>query len=285
MIRDVAENFNTDQLALRGDDYRNLRDFSGFRIDIPRQYSYMLTPSFAMSRRYLAQIQNLRQQYRDVITYQFRFNLRFCMDDSFTVEMKVALVNDAMNLIQMIYQQIMDINASDNDIMLRIPMFGVRSFYGLYEIPNDRVQPGVSLMDLVFPGDVRNLPVLSRYNRYTRTIGEFMQRDYNKALNVFSNNDPEVEPAVIDREVEQFEEAGVIESPGLNLNTLERLLGQPDEEHKKILYVRWTVRLALNSRLTLLDEWLRNTNLSNLPDTAENVRRWREFLNVPRPPS
>lgn len=280
MLRDVAEDYDLEQRNLRLDDYTNLRDLSGFRLDVPRQYNYMLTPQFAMTRRYLAQVQNIRQRYRDMITYQFRFNLKFCMDSTFTVEMKRALVTDAMGLVNSIHQTILDLNASDNDIRLEIPMFSGRSFYGLYEIPNDRVTPDTSLMDLIFAGETRYLPVLSRYNRYTNDFASFMQRDYNKALNVFTNSDPDFDGGRVNREIEQFEEASVLESPGVDLNTLERLLGTQNDQHKKILYVRWTFRLALHVSLSALDDWLRLENLAQLPETRYNVSRWREFLNV-----
>lgn len=279
MIRDVAEEYNTEQRVLRGDQYIQLRNLSGLRIDIPRQINYMLTPQFAMTRRYLGQVQNLRQRYRDMITYQFRFNVKFCMDNSFTIDMKRDLVTSAMGLVNAIHQTILDFNVAENDLRLQIPMFYGRSFYGLYEIPNDRVQEGRPLMDLIFAGD-RILPILSKYNQYTHDFATFMQRDYYKALTVFTNTDPEYDPVLVNREVEQFEDAHVIESPGLNLNTLERLLGQHSEDHKKILYVRWTFRLALHVSLSALDDWLRNENLANLPETRYNVARWREFLNV-----
>lgn len=280
MVRDVAEEYDSEQRDLRGDNYIELRNLSCLRLDVPRQINYMLTPQFAMNRRYLAQVQNLRQRYRDLISYQFRFHIKFCMDNTFDMEMKRSTVTDAMGLVNRIHQEVLDFNTMDNDLRLQIPMFYGRSFYGLYEISNENVDPQRSLMDLIFSGDQRILPVLSKYNSYTSDFGTFVQRDYNKALNVFTNADPEYDPRVVEREVDQFEEASVIESPGVNLNTLERLLGQQNQNHKKILYVRWTFRLALILSLSALDEWLRNINLSDLPETQYNVRRWREFLNL-----
>lgn len=283
MLRDVAEDFNTVQRNVVGADYLSLRNLSGFRLDVPRQIDYMLSPEYASTRRYLAQVQNIRQRYRDMVSYRFRFNLKFCMDSSFTEDMKRNLITYAMNLAREIHETTLDINATENDLRLQIPMFGGRSFYGLYEIPNANIIEGIPLMDLIFPGRgvVNYTPVLSKYNRYTRDFNTFEQRDYNKALNVFTNNDPEVDASVIRREIDQFEEVGVIESPGLNLNTLERLLAQGTQrDHKKVLYVRWTFRLGLLLSLSELDDWLRNVNLSHLPDTRENVERWREFFNV-----
>lgn len=281
MIRDVAETYNTEQSEERGQQYRELRDRSGFRVDIPRQFSYMLTPQFAMTRRYLGMVANMRQRYRDMITYQFRFNIKFCMDNTFDNEMRRQTVTDAMNLANAVHQTILDMNNYTNDLNLQIPMFYSRSFYGLYEIPNDRVGEGQNLMDVIFSGPERHLPVLSRYNRYVPDFATFVQRDYTKALNVFTNTDPEHEETTVAREVEQFEEASVITSPGISLNAIERLLGTHTDNTKKILYVRWTFRLALHVSLSSLDLWLRNVNLSStIPNTSENVGRWREFLNL-----
>lgn len=280
MLRDVAEEFNTEMRDTDGALYVDLRNKSGLRLDVPRQVNYMLTPQFAMNRRYLAQLANLRARYRDLITYQYRFNIKFCMDNTFDIDSKRRLIKYAIGLSDRIRESVLTFNTFDNDLRMTFPMYYSRSFYGLFEIPLERYNPNIPLMDNIFTGGERILPILSKYNRYTENYEVFRQRDSNKALNVFTNNDPEYDPALVEREVEQFEEASVIESPGVTLNTLERLLGQNNENRKKILYARWTFRLALNLSLSELDDWLRNENLARLPESRENVRRWREFLNV-----
>lgn len=278
-MTDVADRLDTEQMNLRGEEYETLRNYSGFSLDIPSQNNYMMNPEYRGSRTYRNLLHRIRPGDRDMVSVQFRYNVRFAMDSTFSVDSRRALVSDGMRLIERVNDELLMLSDNPNDLELRMPMVSGRSFYGLYEIPILEYNPDVSLIENIFSGPNRRLPVLSKYNNYTTSLERFINRDYRDALAVFTGLDSGIDPNVIDREVEQFEEVSVIESPGLQLPTILRLLNlEPRNDIRKILHVKWTIRVALIVSRSRWDSWLRHTNLSHLEPTLENARRWPGFF-------
>lgn len=250
---------------------RDLLRRSGFRLDIPvRQVNYMLTPSFINQARFRRARRLL--DFRDEL-FQYKFKLSFCFDDEFSLAERTLLLTHARDLLAYVHHYLMmDFNDATNSIGLKMLMFTPQSFVGLYEALYSELQPGYSLRDVVSSGSV----VLSRWSSYYVNLGRFFQDwylDFRAQLGTLNPNFPVQQ---VEEEIQLFEDTHVIESPGLSLAALIRLLGVESERVKKVFLVNWNVRLGLkvNGRV-FRDSWLENVNLQAGENDVSRVNQWR----------
>lgn len=255
---------------------------SCFRIDFPNQLNYMMNPRYATDFRFRRILRNRRENFLNTELYQMRFNIKFCFDDSFTMAEKRLVITHGWSLLRSLHNFIMfEFERNFNDLQLRFLLFYTRSFLGLYERLIDEIPRDANLMDSIFiAGRERPQPILSRYTRYYDAIGRFQQDNVNGFINQLSTLNPSFPVRQVDEEISAFEQSHVVVSPGLSVAALNRLIDVGGENVKRILYVKWTVRLGFQLDGELFGQWLRNENLTDIENDREYVAQWRRYLGL-----
>lgn len=261
----------TNSVALR----RALTE-SAFRIEIPtNQLNYMRTPMYFYRRRFAGRIPAGREFMTEL--YRFKFKITFCFSDGQSQQDKTSVLGHARLMLQYLYAFITrEFSEATNELNLTFLMFSPQAFVGLYEANVENLPPNFRQQDVVLNGSA----IAARWSRYyDNQLNTFLTEWYTNFRSSLTYLTPNFDADRLDDEVEAFRETHVLESPGLSISALNRLLGIRDPNIEKTLYVSWNIRLDFSvDGPTFRDEWLRNTNLRNR-EFMQASNEWRTYLN------
>ena len=276
--RYYRENFDVDP------DLRDSIRRSGFRLEVPsNQINYMLTPMFQFRRRFRGR---RRERGFDDDMYRYKFKISFCLLDGSSTEEKIAVMSHARRMLMYVNHFLFeefDSEGSTNALDLRFLSLRPQAFVGLYESRQLEGAPDPrNAIDIVNTGSV----VLSRWSSYYGSLNLFFRDWYFRFRESLDESRPEFPVRQVDEEVGRFRETGVIESPGLSLAALNRLLGIRDPGVEKTLFVSWNVRVDFSvNGPAFRDRWLPGQNLGHLENAVvAQSRRWRDLLRWQQQP-
>lgn len=279
MIYDVANSYYRERVLANAELSEILRLFN-YELVIPEnQINFMLSATYAFRRRF----RNRRQRRDAESIYQYKFRIEFLIDDLDDDRSKTLVLDFARGQLSHVEHFLTTtFNSRENELNLYVLDLAYQGFCALYECSRERLPANYDKRDVLIAGN----RLAERWSSYFESLGLFLLQWHTRYLQqvrrmnlseaVEGRDEEEEEEA--ERAARQYSETRVIESPGLSVRVLRRLLDTGvDDSAARVLRTVWTVRVGFTvSAEKLRARWLRNVNLAS--SNLQQNRRWRALL-------